>query len=236
MAVDDSSEFDRTVDFRNGRSGNWRRAPADWSIYHPHHENYQLPGACRRVIGRALNVMNRIASIDQREMDKAFARAAAGRSALVGLASHDFRNLETEVNFLRGLVNESRKRYPGVVVRFAEARDAFRALEWPERTSFPGFSLDVKLHPASPDDVPSLEIVATGGPIFGSQPYLAIETRSRRFLTDNLDYPDEEGRWFYAFHHDTLPLEDVSRIGVAANDRYGNTCVRVLDLRSGCST
>lgn len=231
MAVDDPAEFDRTVDFRNGRSGNWRRAPADWSVYHPAHDDYQVPGQCRRIIGRALNVMNRIASIDQREMDKAFAQAASGRAALVGLASHDFRNLETEVNFLRDLVRRSRERYPDVPVRFAEARAAFRAVEWPDRTSCPDFKLDIRLHTAE-DDAPSLEIAASGGRIFGPQPFLAIETRSRRFLTDNLDFGSEEGRWYYAFHHDTLPLDDVARIGVAANDKYGNTRVRVLDLRS----
>ena len=52
MALDDNKELDNTVDFRNGRSGNWRLAPADWSVYHPSHDDYQLNGNCRRWIFR----------------------------------------------------------------------------------------------------------------------------------------------------------------------------------------
>ena len=75
MAVDDPTHFDSTIDFKNGRSGNWRNAPSDWSIYNPSHDDYQIPGNCRRYIGRALNVMNRLASIDLYETEKAFKKA-----------------------------------------------------------------------------------------------------------------------------------------------------------------
>ena len=37
-----NKHFDRYTDFKNGRSGNWRNAPYDWSIYHPDHDDYQL--------------------------------------------------------------------------------------------------------------------------------------------------------------------------------------------------
>ena len=49
--------------------------PQEWNIYHPSHDDYQTPGNCRRWIGRALNVLNRIASINQREIDNAFIQA-----------------------------------------------------------------------------------------------------------------------------------------------------------------
>jgi hypothetical protein len=233
MAMEDPSEFDRSLDFRKGRSGDWRRAPADWSVYHPSHDDYQRPGHCRRWIGRALNVLNRIASIDQREMDKAFAAAAAGRPVLVGIASHDFRDLGTEVDFLRELIVASSRRYPDVRFKYCEAREAFRATIWPDGLpEEPALDLDVILHDSPVDDVPHLEVVSTRGRVFGPQPFLAIETRGRRYIHDNFDFAPSLDRWYYAFHPDTLPLDDVARLGVAANDRFGNAVVKVVDVKS----
>lgn len=232
MSLDDNSELDKTIDFRNGRSGDWRLSPSDWSIYHPNHDNYQVPGNCRRWIGRALNVLNRIASIDQREMDKAFARAQAGQPALVGIASHDFRDLGTEVDYLRGLIKVSSERFPSVKFKYCEAAEAFRAAIPSEGANLPAVELGIRYHPAQAGDVPSIEVFTVKGKVFGPQPFLAIQTKSRRFIHDNFDFSPSQDRWFYAFHNDTLPLQDVSKIGVAANDKYGNCCVRTLDLDS----
>ncbi len=228
MALDDNSELDKTVDFRNGRSGDWRLAPSDWSVYQPSHDNYQIPGACRRRIGRALNVLNRLASIDQREMDKAFARAAAGSPTLVGSASHDFRDLTTEVDHLRALVEQSSRRHPKVKFKYCDAVEAFRMAAWPEGVREAALELDLTFHPASANDVPTLEVSTRAGKVFGPQPFLAIQTRSRRFIHDNFDFAKSGDRWHYAFHADTFPIEDVAAIGVAANDQYGNSCVQRL--------
>lgn len=230
MAVDDPTEFDRAIDFRKGRSGDWRLAPSDWSMYQPSHDNYQLPGNCRRWIARALNVMSRIASIDQREMDKAFARASSGKPTVVGVAGHDYRDLGKEVEFLRELILESSRRYPDVKFKYCDAVEAFRAVVCPEWTPRPTLELDVVLRENPPDDVPHLEVIARSGKVFGPQPFLAIETRGRRFIHDNFDFATSPGRWYYAFHADTLPLSDISRIGVAANDCYGNTIVKTLTV------
>lgn len=232
MAVDDPVEYERTIDFRNGRSGDWRNAPADWSVYHPSHDNYQIPGGCRRSIGRALNVLNRIASIDQREMDKAFDRANQGLPTLVGIASHDFRDLGIEVDFLRGLISESAKKFPEVRFRYCEAVEAFRNVLVPEIFVNEKIDFEVIFHPESIDDVPSIEVKINTGKVFGPQPFLAIETKSRRFIHDNFDFSIKGDSWYYAFHADTLPLDDVARIGVAANDRFGNLCIKRLDFRS----
>ncbi len=231
MALDDPAEFDLSIDFRKGRSGDWRLAPADWSVYHPSHDNYQIPGNCRRWIGRALNVLNRIASIDQSEMDKAFQRAATGQPTLVGIASHDFRDLETEVEFLRGLVKESSTRYPGVMFKYADATTAFRSVIWPDGHMGKKLDLNISLHRNPADDVPHIEVSTRNGKVFGPQPFLAIETRGQRFIHDNFDFTATGDRWYYSFHADTLSLSDVARIGVAANDRFGNRVVKTIDLR-----
>lgn len=230
MALDDNSELQAMMDFRNGRSGDWRRAPADWSVYHPDHDDYQTPGNCRRWIGRALNVLNRMASINQREMDKAFERASGGLPTLIGLASHDFRDLETEVEHIIDLVYESARKHPEVRFKYCTGVEGFRRATGVDMASVAPVKLAMELRAAPQDDVPNLTIRTVQGKVFGPQPYLAIETVSRRFIHDNLDFSLQNGIWHYAFHHDSLPLSDVRRIGIAANDAVGNTFVDVINV------
>ena len=230
MALDDPSEYENTTDFRNGRSGDWRRAPSDWSIYNPSHDDYQVPGNCRRTIGRALNVLNRIATIDQSEMNKAFKRANDELPTVVGMASHDFRDLEHEVDFIRNLITESSKLYPDVKFQFCEGVEGFQKAIWEDNIPKTKLNFEIIYNKASEKDVPNIEVKLLEGDVFGPQPFLAIETRSRRFIHDNFDFSIKGGSWHYAFHGDTLPIEDVARIGVAANDQYGNLCIKRLDF------
>jgi hypothetical protein len=228
MAVDDPSEFDKSIDFKNGRSGDWRLAPADWSIYHPHHDYYQKPGNCRRWIARCLNVLNRIAPINEHEMDKAFARADGGTATLVGVTGHDFRNLGTEVDHIRGLVAASSDKFPEVQFKFCRADDAFRHVTGSDDVTPVELSLELERTPK--DDVPNLTVKTKAGKVFGPQPFLAIETMSRRFIHDNFDFSTSGDTWHFAFHTDTLPLSDVRRIGVATNDEAGHTWIDVIDV------
>lgn len=230
MATADTADIDASIDFRNGRSGNWRRAPHDWTVYHPDHDDYQIPGNCRRLIGRALNLNNRIACMNQAEMDQAFARAQAGEDVLVGLCSHDWRDLAPEVETALSFLRNAQARFPGVPFRYSNCRDAFRAqLPAGKRQQAP-LQLSVRFHPEQPGkDVPYIEIRTEQGKVFGPQPFLAIKTRSRRYLHDNLDFDNNGQVWYYAFHGDTLPWDDVESIGIAANDMLGNTVVLRLD-------
>ena len=231
MAVDDLTEFDKTIDFKNGRSGNWRRAPSDWSIYQPDHDDYQRPGRCRRWIGRALNVMNRLCNINQAEVDKAFARAQAEDGpVLMGLTGHDWRNLETEVDHARELINEASKKYPDVRFEYCTVADAFRRTIWSDGVQGDALELEIELIPESDEDVTNILVRTKQGEVFGPQPFLAIETMSRRFIHDNFDFTQQDGVWAYAFHTDTLPFDDVRRLSVAANDKYGNTSIVHLDI------
>jgi hypothetical protein len=163
MALEDSSPLGAMTDFRNGRSGDWRGAPSDWSVYRPSHDDYRALGSCRRWIGRALNVMNRIAPIDQAEMDRAFARADGGNPTLVGLASHDFRDLHTEVVHLTELIDVSSRRYPRVRFRYCEAVEAFRLACGMDVGSMEPVRLDLRLTRRPKDDVPNLEIRTRAG-------------------------------------------------------------------------
>ena len=230
MALEDNAELDNTIDFRNGRSGNWRLAPSDWSVYHPSHDDYQKKGNCRRWIGRALNILNRIASIDEYEMNKAFSRANQGLPTLLGLASHDFRNLKTEVDHVRDLIEDSKSKYPDVKYKFCNSLDGFRNyISHFEKEDFP-VKLDVSFNKNPKNDVPNIEINTLQGEVFGPQPFLAIQTISNRFIHDNLDFSVEPGKWSYAFHADTLPISDVKNIGIACNDKFGNQYLKVIKI------
>ena len=216
----------RTIDLKNGRGGDWRLAPNDWSVYHPSHDNYQLPGNCRRWIGRVQNVMARYASIDQAEMDKAFARADSGKPTLVGVTGHDFRDLAVEVDYVRDLIKKAAGRYPKVEFQFSTGLEAFRNVIWPGGMGAEALDLDVSFYPAVKGDAAFIDVKTKAGTVFGPQPFLAVKTRDGRFIHDNFDFSLEPDRWSYAFYENTLPVEDVEAVGVAANDQFGNVCIK----------
>ena len=41
MSTHNNKDLDMSLDFKFGRSGDWRGAPKDWDIYHPSHDDYQ---------------------------------------------------------------------------------------------------------------------------------------------------------------------------------------------------
>ena len=227
MSMKNNKDLDLSLDFKNGRSGNWRNAPTEWSIYHPHHDDYQKKGNCRRWIGRALNVMNRICSINQKEINDAFLHAEKKGYAIVGFASHDFRNLETEVNFLHKMIVKSSKKHQKVKYKFCEAQSAFKSIvEKIEKTKIKPIKLKVKFYKKTRLDFPKLDISTDQGEVFGPQPFLAIQTKDNIFYNDNLDFSSKKGLWHYAFHSDTINIENIKSIGIAANDKLGNTFVK----------
>ena len=235
MSTKDTSDIDNNLDFKLGRSGDWRRATKSWTIYHPSHDDYQSKGNCRRWIGRALNVMNRIGSINQKEMDNAFREAKHNGIAMVGIASHDFRNLETEVNFLRKLVKNSSKKFPEIKFKYSEGKKAFlEMVKHKENLKYISNSLrlGISFKKKSKADFPNITVKTLNGQVFGPQPFLAIQTKSKRFIHDNFDFSSKKGVWHYAFQPDTLPLKDVLNIGVAANDKFGNTFVKRFKIKN----
>ena len=232
MSTSSNKDLDLSLDFKLGRSGNWRNAPKNWSIYHPSHDDYQIPGNCRRWIGRALNVKNRIASINQKEMDKAFQQANKTGFALVGLASHDFRDLEPEVDYLRKMIKNSSKKFKNVKFKYSEAKTAFvEVVKKIEKTKVKPLNFYLKYYKKTKKDFDRLTVIVNKGKVFGPQPFLAIQTKNNRFIHDNFDFSQKNGVWYYAFHSDTIPIKDVLNIGVAANDKWGNTCIKKLSFK-----
>ena len=225
MAVKNKNHFDSYIDFKKGRSGNWRNAPNDWSIYHPDHDDYQKIGKCRRWIGRALNIMNRIASISQNEVDRAFKKSKKDNSpVLMGVTSHDFRNIEAEVEYVYQLVKKAASKYKDVSYEFCNVDEGFRKVLWPNGIKEKKLKLKIKFNKKTQNDVPNILVEAKQGQVFGPQPFLAIKTKTRDFIYDNLDFISKN-KWGYAFYENTLMKSEVEEIAVAANDKYGNTSI-----------
>lgn len=211
------------ADLAEGRFNDWRGAPDDWSTYHPHHDDYRRQGQCRRKIARCLNVLNRFANLDQAEMDKAFARASDIGPTLVAFASHDWRDLTTEVNYVRSLIARSSRRFPSVQIKITEAVEAFNAVQ-PVATSDP-LKLEARYERGSQQSPSVVKITAVQGAVFGPQPFFAVKTRSGRFIHDNLNRGDRPGTWWYSFDENSIHDSDIAAWGVAANDTAGRQSI-----------
>ena len=230
MSYEDQSQLEKNLDFKNGRSGDWRRATKEWEVYNPSHDDYQKKGNCRRYIGRALNVLNRIASINEYEMEKAFIRAQSDKPTLVGFASHDFRDLEYEVKFLRNLIKDTAKKYPEVKFQYMNTKDAFNAYlsQDKENKSEESIKLDLTYH-EDRNDYPRIVVRTIKGQVFGPQPFLCYKRKDGKYIHDNFDFDIKKGIWHYAFHEDTLKIQDIEKLSVASNDKYGNTDIVSLN-------
>jgi hypothetical protein len=212
-----------------GRLGDWRRAPRDWTPYHPAADDYQVPGNCRRWIARCLNVGTRFRLIEERDVRQAFEEARAGKPVIVSFANHDFRDIRPDVETVRALLRSVTPDYPEVPFVFAEAIEAMRgALQLPVQ---PPCELELSLKTLS-DRSHLLEVSSTT-PTFGPQPWLALRTSAGTYHYDNFDIETPFQRWQYVFDEDTFPLHALSCVGVAANNAFGTATVCLLDAATG---
>jgi hypothetical protein len=211
---------DEQIDLSGGRFGDWRRAPDDWSIYKPAHDDYQLPGNCRRYIARCLNVGTRMRCINENEVRKAFRRAKETGSAIMGFTNHDSRDMAPDVNAVRELIKKVSPEFPDVKFKYCDVREAFN------RAIFNAFSapkdnlLKGQLEKTSIDGQLKLTIEARED-TFGPQPFLAVETVGGEFHHDNFDFQEPFRKWTYVFDEHTFPIDTIKKIGVASNDKKG---------------
>ena len=218
MASDDAPAAQ--CDLGEGMSGDWRRAPNDWSVYRPQHDDYQVPGACRRSIARSLNLGTRLGLLTEAEVRKAFERARREGATLMSFADHDFRDVGQNVLEFQSMVQQVLPDFPDVRFRYAEAREAMNRVMFGDYRPPSRNLLSVQITPARRRDTKLLTIEADE-PTFGPQPFLAIRTRGGQYHHDNLDVQTPFLKWTYTFHEDTFLWDEVEAIGVATNDRRG---------------
>jgi hypothetical protein len=229
--VSDDRDYERNPDQLDGRLSDWRWAPSDWRTYHPHHDCHQLEGGCRRKIARSLLVLNRHSNLDEAETLKAFDRADQGLPTLLGVTTHDWRDLTIEVEYVRRLLRKSASKYPNVKFKYAEAVEAFNAVH-PPREDEPSLKMECTLVGDEAGRPLRVNVAVGRGKVFGPQPFLAIQTRSRQIVHDNMNFWRSIDDFNYQFDDHSILPDDVKAIGVAANDEAGRQSIHVLDLDS----
>jgi len=225
---EERGSFSHQNDMIGGRFKDWRLAPDDWSIYHPSHDNYQILGNCRRWICRALDLRIRNKILPQREVDKAFARANEGEPTIMGITNHDERDMLPEVEEIREKIILSSKKYPDVKFKFCGAKEAFLSAIYGNEMIDKPVDLTVTLDGNRKRLF--LYVETKEGKVFGPQPFLSVKTKSGRFIHDNFDFDTSLTKWSYTFDHESIHADDVAIIGVACNDRHGNTFVKVINV------
>ena len=214
-------------DLSGGRYGDWRRAPSDWSIYHPSHDDYQIPGNCKRWIARCLNIEARLRVLTDQDILSAFKRAESGPDTLLAMTNHDFRDMVSETTHVINRIKNFIPQFPNVRVRSINAIEAIRlTLNLPK--SRPDLSFEMET--LSPVKM-KLHVVANGE-IFGSQPFLALKTRDGKYIWENFDM-EGYNHWSFTFDENHIPPQALTSIGIAANSSYGTTEIGRLDLDEG---
>ncbi|MFT3858155.1 MAG: hypothetical protein QM742_11885 [Aquabacterium sp.] len=211
-------------DLAGGRFGDWRRAPKSWRAYHPHHDDHQLEGACRRIIFRCLNVGTRLRTLNMSHVHEAFTEARQHGVAVLAFANHDYRDIRPDVATVRDMLEKTRALYPDVRIRFSGAEAAARELIG--AVDAPPLKLGITLNGTR------LDIGVVQGRVFGPQPYLALQGRDGKVYHDNLDIQEPGLRWSYQLDEQTLPIGALSRVAVASAGRFGGFDVAQLDMEA----
>jgi len=213
------------LDLSDHRFGDWNRAPTAWGYYHPHHDDYQSSGSCRRRIFRCLNIGTRIRCIDEREVAKAFEQArTTERPVVVCVTNHDFRPMGPDITWLKNAFDAQAKRL-GIGWKSASIDDSFFDVRGPATTC------SWQLQQRESGTRLTLEYSQK---LFGPQPFMAIKLVNELFHHINLDVVEPFRRFTYVFDDNTLPLHRVESISVATNDTHGNTVITQIkpDSRS----
>jgi len=225
QAVNASDLDGQQTDMVNGRFGDWRRAPADWSPYHPSHDDYQAPGSCNRTIFRCLNVGTRLRLLSQEDVDLAFFRANAGEPTILAFTDHDFRNMGSDIESVHRMILASAVRHPRVKWVHSGAQEAAQQVLDIPRSS----SLELNVSFAAQPGGTVLMRVKSSADTFGPQPYLAVKTFDKQYFTDNFDVQIPRREWTYVFDHQTIVPMSIDKVGVAANSCTGSTAILVVD-------
>ena len=99
----------------------------------------------------------------------------------------------------------------------------------------PSSPLDFKVTLESQGSSQVLRVEAEGQ-IFGPQPFLAVKTLDRRYISDNFDFQIPGKLWTYTFDQQSILPGTFDRVGVGAASVDGSVCVTVLDGNGGLIT
>ena len=226
--MEPTEEDNQQFDFSAGRSGDWRRAPITWEPYHPHHDDYQKEGSCRRLIARCLNIGTRAYLMDEKEVRRAFDECRSDKKVILSFANHDFRDLRVDVEEAHRLLTKVSKEYDDVDFIYTNVVDGMRKAMKLEKKEKCELTLNIK---KNSDGANTLSIKSSSD-TFGPQPFFSFKTHTNQYFHDNLDFQVPFREWTYTFDEETMPLNAIEKIGVATNNSYGITSVTNLTVSS----
>ncbi len=215
----------KQIDLTEGRFGDWRRAPNDWSFYHPDIDDYQVSGNCRRTIFRCLNVGTRLRLITQEEVNRAFARAASGLDTVLAFCDHDYREMSYDVEEVYNRIWTASEKFPNVKFKNSGAQEAAIAVTGVKDNPFI-LNCEIKKE----NGIVRLHVTASSDS-FGPQPFLAIKTKDNRYYMDNFDFQIPRRYWTYTFDEHSIMIDNIEKIGVASNSAQGETqSIKVISV------
>jgi hypothetical protein len=227
QAIDLSDEDQSQKDLSDGRFGDWRNAPKTWTPYHPSHDDYQLPGDCRRWIARCLNIGTRLRLLSENEIRTAFSECDKGAPVILSFTNHDFRDIREDISNTYALLKKVSADYPNVSFEYTDAIGAFRkAMDLP---NIKRCELDIELTRNGSGHILN---VTSNQNTFGPQPFFCFKTRSGKYIHDNLDFDENFRKWSYSFDNQTVQLDSLEKIGIGTNNAYGITTVVNIDTRT----
>lgn len=218
-------------DLADGRFGDWRRAPVEWTVYHPDHDDYQKEGNCRRWIARCLNMHARLREISIDDFRDGFNRVkSSGKNTLISFANHDFRDMKSEINKIRKMIKKVSEEYPDVKYKFCNAIEAMRGVLGIKKLIKPDFKVQLEKRNNT-----SVFKISSKNKIFGPQPFFAIKTKTNQYFWENLDFQGKN-EWSFTFDFNTLEIDAIEKIGFAANTESGVTEIVVYNVDTNETT
>jgi hypothetical protein len=145
----------------------WSGGVTAWTLYHPDPEEFRRPGAGRRRMARCVDLATNVYSVDEDDVEQAFAHAEAGESAILAIFDHDYRDIAERLDSFRELVHRVAARHPDVGWRYAAPVEAARAALDALRPRL--LELEAAVSTRSVH-------VWSSEPVFQSLPWLAVRT------------------------------------------------------------
>lgn len=104
----------------------WSPGVAQWVPYHPSPEDFRKPGPGRRRMLRCLDLVTNLYTCREADVVEAFSEAAAGRSQVLAVFDHDYRDIRPRIEEFHELIGTVSARFRDVPWRYSGPVDAVR--------------------------------------------------------------------------------------------------------------
>ena len=164
----------------------------------------------------------RTRQISQEDVEEAFSDALKYGKAILAFTDHDYKDMEYEITRVRNIIKNVSEKYSDVEFIYSNAVDAIRNCM---DIKYEQFTMNAEI---INDGTKKYLDIKVDNDIFGPQPFLAIKTKDNRYIWENLDFTIPGREWTYTFDNNTILLDAIEAIGVAANNKYGFTKIIVI--------